>query len=527
MMYNMGETPFAWFIATVVNVQDPHQSGRVQIRVYGRHDDTTNIPDSALPWALPQQSVTSAAVGRMGTAPVGLMKGSQVIGFWLDADFQYPIITGSIGKSGDLVQGETSGGAPTIDTTVGSIPPGAQGQAVNYRSQLNSSAASVASLDSTGVPPSISNTLGSIITKAVEKDMKNAKTPTVAYANKNNTSDILTILKTVDPNNLNASISCLGSAMFNITNILNSALAMIKKIAGQFESIVIRSIQNAILSLAQKYGVFKVLGLINAAAAGIAEVGQALNALANIKICGVNLINQQAIDQTNLAIAKVLDGLNSLTSFAVGAVNTVTNAVSSVVSSAFDTIVNEPLASVQTATSAIPPAVIDSSNVPSSYVQQFSTNDPYPGFIVWNDPTGVNPPVYTERNGEPNYTSADQASFFSTQNHFTNQIETSIISGNLSSSFLTNIFSSSISHAAGSIISNNLGKGFAIVGAAVLASQFLPKISDNINSNFLPKLKQSVVLNTGNISSAVDGFASKQLMLSRQMQNMRIGVGVS
>jgi hypothetical protein len=45
---NFGQVS-AIFIAAVVSVQDPHQSGRVKVRIYGRHDDTTNIPDDALP----------------------------------------------------------------------------------------------------------------------------------------------------------------------------------------------------------------------------------------------------------------------------------------------------------------------------------------------------------------------------------------------------------------------------------------------------------------------------------------------
>ena len=48
---NFGDRHGRW-LGIVVNVNDPQKSGRVQIRVKGRHDDTANIPDASLPWAL-------------------------------------------------------------------------------------------------------------------------------------------------------------------------------------------------------------------------------------------------------------------------------------------------------------------------------------------------------------------------------------------------------------------------------------------------------------------------------------------
>ena len=70
---------FSWWVAKVVNVKDPDQSGRVQIRIFCKHDDEKNIPDKDLPWAMPLQPVTSAAIGKLGTAPLGLVKDSKVM----------------------------------------------------------------------------------------------------------------------------------------------------------------------------------------------------------------------------------------------------------------------------------------------------------------------------------------------------------------------------------------------------------------------------------------------------------------
>ena len=118
----LGDT-LTWWIGIVTNAtDDPNKSGRVQVRVFGQHDDTQNIPDEDLPWALPIQPVTSAAIGRLGTAPLGLVVGSKVCGFWMDQDQQYPIIWGTIGKAGDYITNKTEGGAEALDTSTGSIP---------------------------------------------------------------------------------------------------------------------------------------------------------------------------------------------------------------------------------------------------------------------------------------------------------------------------------------------------------------------------------------------------------------------
>ena len=101
---NLGAS-FSHWIGEVTNVKDPDQSGRVQVRIIGKHDDKTNIKDEHLPWALPLQPVTSAAFGKIGTAPVGLVKGSMVSGYFMDKDQQYAVIMGSFGKAGDPAEG--------------------------------------------------------------------------------------------------------------------------------------------------------------------------------------------------------------------------------------------------------------------------------------------------------------------------------------------------------------------------------------------------------------------------------------
>jgi len=88
------------YFAEVRDIMDPLMSGRVKVRMYGIQDDEGKTKDDNLPWALPLQPVTSAATGKVGVTPVGLMVGSRVVISYLDNDHaeQYPIVLGSYGR---------------------------------------------------------------------------------------------------------------------------------------------------------------------------------------------------------------------------------------------------------------------------------------------------------------------------------------------------------------------------------------------------------------------------------------------
>ena len=76
------------------------KSGRVQLRVYGIHDDEENIKDEHLPWAMPIQPITSAATNRIGIIPTGMVVGSRVLCCFLDDERQHPVILGTYARSG-------------------------------------------------------------------------------------------------------------------------------------------------------------------------------------------------------------------------------------------------------------------------------------------------------------------------------------------------------------------------------------------------------------------------------------------
>jgi len=111
------------FIAEVRDLRDPWESGRVRIRMYGAHDDEQNIKDEHLLWAMPLQNITSAATQKIGTAPVGMIVGSRVVGFFADEEEQVPIIIGSFARAGKLKDDkDNTKGQDNVDNKYNDVP---------------------------------------------------------------------------------------------------------------------------------------------------------------------------------------------------------------------------------------------------------------------------------------------------------------------------------------------------------------------------------------------------------------------
>jgi len=85
------------FYGKVINVNDPLQLGRVQVRIHGIHtENEIDIPTKALPWALTILPTTEAGVSGIGLNP-GLKPFSTVYGIFADGDnAQEPIVLGSV-----------------------------------------------------------------------------------------------------------------------------------------------------------------------------------------------------------------------------------------------------------------------------------------------------------------------------------------------------------------------------------------------------------------------------------------------
>ena len=97
----LSDNGFVWFLGVVEDRNDPAQLGRMRVRCFGFHtDDKGQIPTEELPWAVPLQDVTSAAINGIGQSPTGLVEGSWVVGFFLDGErAQEPVVMGSIASA--------------------------------------------------------------------------------------------------------------------------------------------------------------------------------------------------------------------------------------------------------------------------------------------------------------------------------------------------------------------------------------------------------------------------------------------
>ena len=80
-----GQDGFVWGIGVVEDRFDPQQLGRVRVRWLGYHsEDKTKILTKDLPWAQVMQSVGGASMAGIGEAPVNLVEGTWVCGFFSD-----------------------------------------------------------------------------------------------------------------------------------------------------------------------------------------------------------------------------------------------------------------------------------------------------------------------------------------------------------------------------------------------------------------------------------------------------------
>lgn len=215
--------------AEVRNIMDPWESGRVQLRIYGHHDNEEKVKDDDLPWALPIQDITSAATERVGTSPTGLLVGSRVLITYAEDDVeeQYPIIMGSYGRAGKGKDTkDNTGGYDDVDDKYGDAPIGQYGSP-RMTPKTNTQSKTVAGSqkrDPKAKPkynnvPHVSESDGTDVLKAAKEkfaaDLGNL--PTVASIDKKSIGDMLGMIQKVDPQNLSA---ILPQAVTNLQKII-------------------------------------------------------------------------------------------------------------------------------------------------------------------------------------------------------------------------------------------------------------------------------------------------------------------
>lgn len=98
-----GNQNFTWWIGVVEDRNDPEKLGRCKVRIFGYHtEDLTVLPKSDLPWAVPLTPITSASTSGIGSAPIGPVEGTWIVGWFLDGeDKQQPIMMGTLSGNPD------------------------------------------------------------------------------------------------------------------------------------------------------------------------------------------------------------------------------------------------------------------------------------------------------------------------------------------------------------------------------------------------------------------------------------------
>lgn len=100
---NLGEEGFRWFLGRVEDRNDPDKIGRVRVRAFNLHGNSTEAPTSTLPWATVLLPTTSSSLKGVGISPTGIQVGSTVFGFFVDGnETTMPVIIGVLPGVGDM-----------------------------------------------------------------------------------------------------------------------------------------------------------------------------------------------------------------------------------------------------------------------------------------------------------------------------------------------------------------------------------------------------------------------------------------
>lgn len=118
---SVNDHPF--YDGIVEDRNDPLELGRVRVRVFGVHTESTiELPTSDLAWSVVQLPGNNPAKSGVGWSPNGLVLGSKVRGYFEDGNsFQHFVVTGSLVGINDF---EESSSTTSSSTSFGEEPTG-------------------------------------------------------------------------------------------------------------------------------------------------------------------------------------------------------------------------------------------------------------------------------------------------------------------------------------------------------------------------------------------------------------------
>lgn len=227
-----------WF-GIVIDRNDPLKSGRVKARIFGIHDDETNVKKEDLPWIHPTASITSASIGHVGMSPTGVQEGSLVYGTVMDMDRQIFTYSGTIPRASIEKPGQGQREQPKSPDNVNDVAPNARGtQKSNVQGETNFGQDYSYILKSS-IPNKAKDATQAADDPAVQfKKMLSAALPTIGASKFEQGQKILNLIKQVDANNSSGAIPSALDGMIQLKNITSSGGMMNGGLSEMFAPIV-------------------------------------------------------------------------------------------------------------------------------------------------------------------------------------------------------------------------------------------------------------------------------------------------
>lgn len=486
------------FTAEVRNIKDPWKAGRVQIRIYGNHDNEQDVKDEHLPWATPIQPITSAATAKVGIIPTGMVVGSRILGFFFDDAKQYPIIIGTYSRAAKLSNSsDNAGGQEDLDKNSKGIdvPSSGHPEDNNKGKTPNNAAVGDSQIDPTGAkyneaPFKDNGTGQNGFDLSRSQNAPNADKPTIAG---------------VDPSmNLSSALNQVGSGaevLPNLVSILNQVKGImsmtnqgapsgggVSTTQSGVPNTVLRAFVGALTIFSNQIGFNNLLNIL-------------VDTFKNDSILQMTSINQditvESITKLMFNVAKY--GTNNLP---------------------YTPTPNWNVIPIGTTTFPSPIIGAGFDGVPDYYIQQYYSidKDPYPGFIQWQGPKGDY--VYSIRDGQPNYPSANDAVIGQAQIEIVNYL-TPLFNSNKVSVFDLNYILSLVNtnaqtNSTNAVLGNNSSSN--ILGMALKILGLIGSMINSSQNNHLP----NSVLNVGDMTQTLQKF-TKNIGILQQMKNISSG----
>ena len=491
-----------FFVGMVENVMDPDQSGRVQVRVLGYQSNKTDVKSEDLHWAFPKQSVRSAAIGKVGESPLGVLRGTMVYGHYADADRQIPVIDGTFGKSGDPVTTNTAsqnvaGQEEKIDTSKGSMPTGSKDpkdgsdpKPLNPYSKLYENRLTVTDINDPSKPLLIEkgwpdDETGIVNQTEVNKKLKEPEAPTTAAADKTSKDDVLDVVQQVDPQGISSALSSLVVSFAQVRTIMNMTSQ-----AGADEALAKIVVMAARLS-AQKIGSAKLLGTL------------------------VGLLVSTALPKTMYySLMTAIAELTELMNANGGKIPPLTLVIPVYVNGA-----------------AKPSTIV--TTVPLGYVQTFCVlnGEPYPGYVEWINPTTGSKVYVVRGSDEPQFSSPEEMAIYAAAVALSVVFITTITTLTLPAGVKTVSLSAvvalvlvealsraTVEHQS-STTQSVLGFGVNMSNIISMAAKIIPDIIGQVNASVESHIPTSV-LDQQSMSTSMQKYTKKQALLRRQREHV-------